>query len=73
MRPRLVVYVTNMSVSGHWNKVQEEFWGRGPYPPRTIIEVHRLNQTIFSRSRHLRPCQKMKAALRLALGVEVRT
>jgi hypothetical protein len=19
-------------------------WGEGPYPPRTIIEVHRLNQ-----------------------------
>jgi hypothetical protein len=26
------------------NKVQEELWGKGPYPPRTIIEVHRLNQ-----------------------------
>jgi hypothetical protein len=19
-------------------------WGQGPYPPRTIVEVHRLNQ-----------------------------
>jgi len=26
------------------NKVQEQLWGAGPYPPRTIIEVHRLNQ-----------------------------
>ena len=25
------------------NKVQEGLWGAGPYPPRTIIEVHRLN------------------------------
>jgi 2-iminobutanoate/2-iminopropanoate deaminase len=41
---RLVVYVTDMY---HFrpivNKVQEELWGAGPYPPRTIIEVHRLN------------------------------
>ena len=26
------------------NKVQEELWGQGPYPPRTIVEVDRLNQ-----------------------------
>jgi hypothetical protein len=26
------------------NKVQEELWGAAPYPPRTIMEVHRLNQ-----------------------------
>ena len=26
------------------NKIQEEFWGLGPYPPRTIVEVARLNQ-----------------------------
>ena len=26
------------------NKVQEELWGGGPYPPRTIVEVARLNQ-----------------------------
>jgi len=41
---RLVVYVTDMY--RFWplvNKIQEEFWGAGPYPPRTIIEVHRLN------------------------------
>jgi enamine deaminase RidA (YjgF/YER057c/UK114 family) len=42
---RLVVYVTDM---GRYrpivNKIQEEFWGGGPYPPRTIVEVSRLNQ-----------------------------
>jgi 2-iminobutanoate/2-iminopropanoate deaminase len=26
------------------NKVQAELWGGGPYPPRTIVEVARLNQ-----------------------------
>ncbi|MNC78645.1 hypothetical protein D3C75_1309090 [compost metagenome] len=26
------------------NQIQEELWGDGPYPPRTIIEVDRLNQ-----------------------------
>jgi 2-iminobutanoate/2-iminopropanoate deaminase len=26
------------------NKIQAELWGDGPYPPRTIIEMHRLNQ-----------------------------
>jgi len=42
---RIVVYVTNMSrLRPLVNKVQEELWGRGPYPPRTIIEVSRLNQ-----------------------------
>jgi enamine deaminase RidA (YjgF/YER057c/UK114 family) len=42
---RLVVYVTDM---GHHrplvNKIQEEFWGQEPFPPRTIVEVARLNQ-----------------------------
>jgi 2-iminobutanoate/2-iminopropanoate deaminase len=42
---RLVIYVTDM---GRYrplvNKIQEELWGRPPYPPRTIIEVSRLNQ-----------------------------
>jgi enamine deaminase RidA (YjgF/YER057c/UK114 family) len=42
---RLVVYVTDM---GRFrplaNKVQKELWGKGPYPPRTIVEVARLNQ-----------------------------
>ncbi|MDH3286521.1 MAG: RidA family protein [Betaproteobacteria bacterium] len=26
------------------NKVQAQLWGKGPYPPRTIIEVDCLNQ-----------------------------
>jgi 2-iminobutanoate/2-iminopropanoate deaminase len=42
---RIVVYVTDMSrFRPLVNKVQEELWGEGPYPPRTIIEVRRLNQ-----------------------------
>ena len=42
---RIVVYVTDMfRLRPLVNKVQEELWGRGPYPPRTILEVHRLNQ-----------------------------
>jgi enamine deaminase RidA (YjgF/YER057c/UK114 family) len=42
---RLVVYVTDMyRFRPLVNKVQEDLWGQGPYPPRTIIEVHRLNQ-----------------------------
>ena len=42
---RLVVYVTDMyRYRPIINKVQTEFWGQGPYPPRTIIEVVRLNQ-----------------------------
>jgi 2-iminobutanoate/2-iminopropanoate deaminase len=41
---RLVVYVTDMSrLRPLVNKVQEELWGKRPYPPRTIVEVHRLN------------------------------
>jgi len=42
---RLVVYVTDMARHRPLvNKVQEELWGGGPYPPRTIVEVSRLNQ-----------------------------
>jgi 2-iminobutanoate/2-iminopropanoate deaminase len=42
---RIVVYVTDMSrLRPIVNKVQEELWGQPPYPPRTIVEVHRLNQ-----------------------------
>ena len=42
---RLVVYVTDMyRYRPIVNKVQEQLWGAGPYPPRTIIEVDRLNQ-----------------------------
>jgi 2-iminobutanoate/2-iminopropanoate deaminase len=42
---RLVVFVTDMyRFRPLVNKVQSELWGQGPYPPRTIIEVDRLNQ-----------------------------
>ena len=42
---RIVVYVTDMlRLRPLVNKIQEELWGEGPYPPRTIIEVRRLNQ-----------------------------
>jgi 2-iminobutanoate/2-iminopropanoate deaminase len=42
---RLVVYVTDMDRHRPLvNKIQEEFWGGRPYPPRTIVEVSRLNQ-----------------------------
>jgi 2-iminobutanoate/2-iminopropanoate deaminase len=42
---RLVVYVTDMfRFRPIVNKIQAELWGQGPYPPRTIVEVHRLNQ-----------------------------
>jgi 2-iminobutanoate/2-iminopropanoate deaminase len=42
---RIVVYVTDMfRFRPLVNKVQEELWGKGPHPPRTILEIHRLNQ-----------------------------
>ena len=42
---RLVVYVTDMARHRPLvNQVQEELWGAGPYPPRTIVEVRWLNQ-----------------------------
>ncbi|NEO28437.1 MAG: RidA family protein, partial [Kamptonema sp. SIO4C4] len=42
---RLVVYVTDMyRYRPIVNQIQEELWGDGPYPPRTIVEVDRLNQ-----------------------------
>jgi 2-iminobutanoate/2-iminopropanoate deaminase len=42
---RLVVYVTDMDRHRPLvNRVQEELWRGGPYPPRTIVEVQRLNQ-----------------------------
>ena len=45
---RLVVYVTDMARHRPIvNKVQEELWGGGPYPPRTIVEVKNLNQDDF--------------------------
>ena len=59
---RIVVYVTDMfRLRPLVNKVQEELWGEGPYPPRTILEVHRLNQDdIFGGRRDvLRPRKKV--------------
>jgi 2-iminobutanoate/2-iminopropanoate deaminase len=42
---RLVVYVTDMARHRPLvNRIQEELWGGGPYPPRTIVQVSRLNQ-----------------------------
>ena len=42
---RMVVYLTDLRrLRPLVNKVQEELWGKGPYPPRTIVEVQRLNQ-----------------------------
>ena len=42
---RLTVFVTDMNrLRPLVNKVQEELWDGGPYPPRTIVEVAKLNQ-----------------------------
>jgi 2-iminobutanoate/2-iminopropanoate deaminase len=42
---RLVVYVTDMDrYRPLVNKIQEELWRGAPYPPRSIVEVRRLNQ-----------------------------
>ncbi|HET7191439.1 MAG TPA: RidA family protein [Pseudolabrys sp.] len=42
---RLTVFVTDMTrLRPLVNAVQEELWDAGPYPPRTIVEVARLNQ-----------------------------
>jgi 2-iminobutanoate/2-iminopropanoate deaminase len=45
---RLTVFVTDMSrLRPLVNKLQEELWSGGPYPPRTIVEVAALNQDDF--------------------------
>jgi len=45
---RLTVYVTDMAAHRPLvNQIQQEFWGNGPYPPRTILEVSGLNQEDF--------------------------
>ena len=42
---RLVAYVTDMAgLRPLVNKVQEQIWAAGPYPPRTILQVSALNQ-----------------------------
>jgi len=45
---RLTVFVTDMNrLRPIVNQVQEDLWAGGPYPPRTIVEVARLNQDDF--------------------------
>ena len=45
---RLTVFVTDMQrLRTVVNKIQEEIWSGGPYPPRTIVEVAALNQDDF--------------------------
>jgi 2-iminobutanoate/2-iminopropanoate deaminase len=45
---RLTVFVTDMSrLRPLVNKIQEELWAGGLYPPRTIVEVAKLNQDDF--------------------------
>jgi enamine deaminase RidA (YjgF/YER057c/UK114 family) len=42
---RLTVFVTDMSrLRPIVNKIQEELWRDGSYPPRTIVQVSGLNQ-----------------------------
>jgi 2-iminobutanoate/2-iminopropanoate deaminase len=42
---RLTVFVTDMArLRPLVNKVQEQLWSGGTYPPRTILEVSKLNQ-----------------------------
>jgi len=42
---RLTVFVTDMiRLRPLVNKVQQELWAGGPYPPRTIVEVAKLYQ-----------------------------
>ena len=57
---RLTVFVTDMGrLRPLVNKVQERLWGGAPYPPRTILEVTRLNQDdIFEVEEHLLRAEK---------------
>jgi 2-iminobutanoate/2-iminopropanoate deaminase len=42
---RLTIYVSDVvRLRPVVNKVQAEMWGNGPYPPRTVLEVSRLDQ-----------------------------
>jgi enamine deaminase RidA (YjgF/YER057c/UK114 family) len=42
---RLTVFVTDMKAHRPLvNAVQQEVWGNGPYPPRTIVQISALNQ-----------------------------
>ena len=45
---RTVVYVTDMARHRPLaNTIAEELWGKGLYPPRTIVEARALNQGDF--------------------------
>ena len=45
---RLTVFVTDMNrLRPIVNKVQEELWAGSPYPPRTMMEIHRLYEDDF--------------------------
>jgi enamine deaminase RidA (YjgF/YER057c/UK114 family) len=62
---RLVVYVTDMfRFRPLVNKIQAELWGQGPYPPRTIVEVHRLNQDDIVEKGHSTPPRLSLSQLR---------
>ncbi len=42
---RLTIYVSDVvRLRPVVNKVQEDLWGKGPYPPRTVLEVRKLDQ-----------------------------
>ena len=42
---RIVIYVTDMAhLRPLVNKIQEEIWAGTSYPPRSIVEVSKLNQ-----------------------------
>ena len=68
---RVIVYTTDMDrLRPVTNKVQEELWGEGPYPPRTIVEVRRLNQDdiLEVEGTFFAPLRKQTARARAALS-----
>jgi 2-iminobutanoate/2-iminopropanoate deaminase len=68
---RVVVYTTDMDrLRPIANKVQKELWGEGPYPPRTIVEVRRLNQDdiLEVEGTFFAPLRKQTARARAALS-----
>jgi len=68
---RVIVYTTDMDrLRPVANKVQEELWGEGPYPPRTIVEVRRLNQDdiLEVEGTFFAPLRKRTARARAALS-----
>ena len=70
---RLTVFVTDMGrLRPLVNKVQEELWAGGPYPPRTIVEVREAQSgRHFRGGRHfLRPGKGLDRA-RISPGFEV--